>query len=105
MDGLGAEEVGADERDHRRVAAAVLAQVDDERVGVGEEVEDRRRRSRRPTSGVEEAAELDVADVARQPLDLLEAVVDARHVAPELLALLGGRLAPRGRALRDGLRE
>ncbi len=102
MDGLRPEEVGADERDHAGVAAAVLAQVDDDGVGVGEEVEDGGDRLG-AALGVEEAAELDVADVARQALDLLEAVVDARHLAAELLALGGRRLAPPARALGDGL--
>src|SRR3712207_928409 len=86
-----------------RVAAAVLAKVYDERVRVREEVERGRDRLAAAHLGGREAAQVEVADVAGQSLDALEAVVDAAEVAAYLIALFGGRLAASVLARGDGL--
>ena len=68
------EEVRGEKRDHRRVAAVVAAQIEDERVDVGEKAH-HRRRGGAADRRIAEIVELDVADVARQQLGLLEAAV------------------------------
>ena len=56
------------------VAAAVLAQVDDDGVAVGQEVQGRDGR-RAGVGGRFEDTEVEIADVTREPLDLAEAEV------------------------------
>src|SRR4029453_18787725 len=68
------EEVGAEKKAETRPAAAVVAEVDDHRVGVGEE----RHRSGCGVAAelrIDEAVELHESDVAGQPLHLLETEV------------------------------
>jgi len=68
------EEVGAEKKAETRHAAAVVAEVDDHRVGVGEE----RHRGGRGVAaelGIDEAVELHESDVSGQPLHLLETEV------------------------------
>jgi hypothetical protein len=66
------------------MTAAVVTQVEDERVDLAERAQ-RRRRFRAADLHLREHVELDVADVAVEPLGLLEPAVDAL----ELLAKSG----------------
>ena len=75
---LLAEEVAAHELDGRRIAAAVLAHVEDDRVAVGYERHGRRYGVARHL-GWRETAHVHVADVALQVLDAREAEVLGTH--------------------------
>ena len=98
------EQIGAQELHHRRHAALVVAQVEDQRVGVGEHGHRRcGGRLRHPRRG--EVAQVEIADVALQPLDPLEAEValpipqQSAHVLVQRRhRLVGGRRC--GRRLR-----
>ncbi len=72
--GRVAEEVGADELDLGRVAAAVLAEVDDDGVAVGQEVHGRDGRGPGLVGRIENA-EIEVADIPGEPLHLAEAEI------------------------------
>src|SRR5262245_10231101 len=100
MDRLGSEQVAGDQANHARRAAAVLAEVDDEGVGVGEEGH---RGDRRVAAefGPVKPAEIEVADVPLKPFDLLEAEIgglSARAMLPRLAVrrLLCGPFGRRG---------
>lgn len=76
------EEIARDEGDHAGRAAPVPAHVDDQGVGVGQEIERRRGGGPDPLRLESEAPQLEVTHVTREPLDLLEPEVDLASERP-----------------------
>ena len=75
MNGFVAEKIRPDECDHLRIAAAVLAKIEDKGVGITDK---RHRRGDRFGTGfvIVKVSQVDVADVAVHAFDLFKTVVD-----------------------------
>ena len=87
-----AEKVRADERDHVRVAAAVLAKIKDKRFSILEKLHCGRDRIG-PRFVITEAAQIDVTNVAVHPLNTFESKIDATREPAVLFAFRLGRFA------------
>ena len=97
--GLGAEEIAADQGDHAGRTAAVLADVDDQGVGVGQQVHRGRGRLAADLGG-HEPPQVEIADVPLEPLDLLEPEV--RRSARARASAPASRRPSRGSASARG---
>src|SRR5579864_9038825 len=73
------KQITGDECDHFRIAATILTQVENDRVDVAKEVHGRNG-SGAASIGVGEHIELQVADIAGENLDLVEAAVHPFHL-------------------------
>src|ERR1035438_9422445 len=86
MHRLRREKITADQRHGSWIAAAVLAQIDDDRLGIGQKIHRRRSRVSRECRR-HKSVQLQVADVPRHSLDSFEPEVDARAESPFLFHL------------------
>src|SRR5438552_18967036 len=94
MHGRASEKISAEQRHHAWTAATVLAQINNQRIRIGEKVHGRCGGLARASLRLHKSIKLQVADVAAQALHFLEAEV-------HLSGRIGARWRPRRRFARS----